>query len=273
MKLANLTFENKIAFIEMNNDARLNCLSKEFCIDMIDAIKTGLQEPDCHGIVIRAKKGVKVWSAGHDVHELPLDRRDPISYSTPMEHLLRAVEDAPVPVIALVEGTVWGGACDFCVSCDMIVAADSSTLAITPAKLGIPYNISGVTHFINAIGINRAREMFFTAAPITAPEAFNLGLANHIAPAEHIDAVLEERILAPMRKNSILAISCIKRQFRLLTKESSLISPEMFEKVQGWRRGVYDSDDYREGVRSFLEKRSPVFKGKASDLDSKHISH
>ncbi len=273
MNLATYSFKDKIAFIEMNHDRRLNCLSKEFCTDIIDAIKLARKEPECHAIVIRAKKGVKVWSAGHDVKELPLEKRDPLSYSTAMEHLLRAVEDAVVPVIALVEGTVWGGACDFCVSCDMIVSADDSTFAITPAKLGIPYNVSGITHFINAMGINRAREMFFTAAPMTAKEAFNLGLVNHTAQADQLEQVLEERILAPIRKNSILAISCIKRQFRVLTKESSLLSPEMFENIQGWRRSVYDSADYKEGILSFLEKRPPSFKGKASDLDAEHITH
>lgn len=149
----------------------------------------------------------------------------------------------------------------------MIVAVDTATFAITPAKLGIPYNASGILHFMNQLGINKAREMFFTANAITAQDALNVGLLNHIAPEEKLDQLLEEKILNPLRRNSILSISAIKRQFRLLSRAASVVSAENFERVNAWREKVYRGPDFPEGVRSFLEKRTPVYTGRAKDLD------
>jgi len=154
-----------------------------------------------------------------------------------------------------------------CLSCDMIVSSDTATFAITPAKLGIPYNASGLLHFINQLGINKAREMFFTANPITAQDALNVGLINHIAPEEKLDELLENTILNPLRRNSILSISAIKRQFRILSRASSSVSAENFERANAWREKVYRGPDFKEGIQSFLEKRAPVYTGKAKDLD------
>lgn len=262
------TIIDRICFIEMQNPDHLNCLSEELCMSMIEALHQAY-EKECVGIVIKAqcsKRGV--WSAGHDIRELPQDGHDPLAFNVPMEKLLRNVQDVPIPVIAYVDGTVWGGACDLCISCDMIVATDTATFAITPAKIGIPYNASGIMHFINQLGINKAREMFFTGTPITAQDALNVGFVNQIAPADQLEQLLEEKFLNPLRRNSILSISAIKRQFRILSKASTVISSESFERINAYRSKVFNGADYREGINSFIEKRDPVYKGKACDLDN-----
>jgi len=256
---------DRIAFIVMNDPKHLNCLSEEMCNSMSKALDQAY-DAECVGIVIKAECNHNVWSAGHDIHELPQDGNDPLGYDVPMERLLRKVQDTPIPVVACANGTVWGGACDLCVSCDMIVAADTATFAITPAKIGIPYNASGIMHFINQLGINKAREMFFTANPISAQDALNVGFVNAIAPEEELDQLLEERFLAPFRRNSIMSMSAIKRQFRILSRATSTISSESFEKINNYRRQVYQGCDYIEGIQSFLEKRAPEFKEKASDI-------
>jgi len=257
---------DKICFLEMRNETKYNCLSEELCQEIIGGLQKAY-DFECVGVVISARCRNGVWSAGHDIKELPIDGGDPLAFYVPMEKMLRKIQDLPIPVIACVKGTVWGGACDLCLSCDMIVASDTATFAITPAKLGIPYNASGIMHFINQLGINKAREMFFTANAITAQDAENVGLLNHIAPEDKLDEMLDEKILKPLRRNSILSVSAIKRQFRLLSRASSSISAESFERVNAWRERVYQGPDYPEGVKSFLEKRDPVYKGKAKDLD------
>ena len=257
---------DRICFICMQNAEHFNCLSEEMCHSISDAILDAYNK-ECVCIVIKAETRRNVWSAGHDIHELPQDGNDPLGYDIPMERLLRNVQDVPIPVIACVDGTVWGGACDLCISCDMIVASETSTFAITPAKIGIPYNASGIMHFINQLGINKAREMFFTAAPITAQDALNVGFVNQIASSENLDAMLEERFLTPLRRNSVLSVSAIKRQFRILSRAANVIPSEDFEKINAYRARVYRGDDYKEGINSFLEKRTPEYKGKASDLD------
>lgn len=269
-KLVTTTVVDRICFIEMSNPDHFNCLSEQMCLDLIQALEDAYQQ-ECVGVVIKAKTKRGVWSAGHDIRELPLDGTDPLSFDVPMEKLLRKVQKIPIPVIAYASGTVWGGACDLCVSCDMIVATDNSTFAITPAKIGIPYNASGIMHFINQLGMNKAREMFFTAQPITAQDALNNGLINYVAPAEELDKLLEEKFLTPFRTNSIMSISAIKRQFRILSRAATVVSSESFEKINACRTHVYQGQDYKEGILSFLEKRKPQYSGKAKDLDN-HIS-
>lgn len=264
--MISLEIQDRVAFIVMQNAAHYNCLSEVMCNEMSGALDEAYKK-ECVAVVIKAECSRNVWSAGHDIRELPLDGNDPLSYDVPMERLLRKIQDTPIPVIACVSGTVWGGACDLCVSCDMIVASEQATFAITPAKIGIPYNASGIMHFINQLGINKAREMFFTANAISAQDALNVGFVNAIARADELDAMLETRFLTPLRRNSILSMSAIKRQFRILSRAASTISSESFERINAYRKCVYQGEDYREGIQSFLEKRSPVYKGKASDID------
>lgn len=258
--------KDKICFIEMQDVKHLNCLSEELCTEMREALDNAYKN-ECVGVVIKSQINHGVWSAGHNIKELPTDGHDPLAYNVAMEKLLRKVQDLPIPVIAYVEGTVWGGACDLCLSCDMIVAVDTATFAITPAKIGIPYNASGIMHFINQLGINKAREMFFTGMPIQAADALNVGLLNAIAPIEELPQLLEERFLNPLRRNSVLSISAIKRQFRILSRAATVISSESFEKINSFRDKVYRGADYAEGINAFLEKRTPQYTGKASDLD------
>lgn len=264
--LVSREIKNRICYVEMQNPDHFNCLSEQMCLELIDALKFGYDN-ECVGIVLKAQTKRGVWSAGHDIKELPLDGTDPLAFSVPMEKLLRKVQDTFIPVIACVSGTVWGGACDLCLSCDMIVSSKNATFAITPAKIGIPYNASGILHFINQLGMNKAREMFFLGTPITAEDALNVGLINRVTELENLDNLLEEHFLNPLRKNSVLSVSAIKRQFRILSRASTVISAENFERINSYRARVFEGDDYKEGINSFLEKRPPQYKGKASDLD------
>ena len=251
--LVNTVINDRICYVEMQNSDHFNCLSEAMCQELQSAIHYGYDQ-ECVGIVIKAQCRRGVWSAGHDIRELPQNGEDPLAYDVPMEQLLRCVQETPIPVIACVNGSVWGGACDLCLSCDMIISTDESTF---------------VMHFINQLGINKAREMFFLATPITADDALNVGLINRVTKPDELDAVLEEHFLNPLRRNSIMSISAIKRQFRILSKATTSLSSESFERINAYRTRVYKGADYLEGIRSFLEKRAPEYKGKASDLDTK----
>ncbi|MFT3783206.1 MAG: methylmalonyl-CoA decarboxylase [Nibricoccus sp.] len=250
---------DRIGTLQFNNEGKLNCLSHALMDELMQGLHD-LEKEGANAIVLRARSGVKVWSAGHDINELPEPRRDPLSYGDPLETLLRNIQDCAVPVIAMVEGTVWGGACDLCCSCDMVVAAEGSTFAMTPAKIGIPYNASGLMHFVHHIGLNKAKEMFFTARPTTVHEAWNNGFVNHEVKREELESFTYD-LAGKIAKNAPLAVRAIKAQFRLLTR-GALIDAETAERIQAIRRKVYDSADYAEGIRAFKEKRSPVFQGK-----------
>jgi methylmalonyl-CoA decarboxylase len=160
----------------------------------------------------------------------------------------------------MIEGGVWGGACEVALACDLIVATPDATFAVTPARLGVPYNVSGMLTFLNACSLRIVKEMAFTAKPISAERAVNLGIINHLASAEEI-ASFTYSLAREISENAPLSISVMKEQLRMLAGAHPM-SPRRFERVQGLRRVVYDSDDYAEGIRAFREKRKPNFIGR-----------
>lgn len=248
-----------VGTISFENPEKRNCLSAAAVAEMLAAFDE-FEKQDVIAVILRARSGLKVWSAGHDVNELPKPGRDPLPYAGPLESLLRRIQEYPGAVIAMIQGSVWGGACDLAFSCDILIGDETSSFAMTPAKIGIPYNPSGLIHFINLLGPNKAKEMFFTAEPISATDSLNIGILNHLVPAGEIEEftnALAQKIL----RNSPLAIRSFKRQFRLLSSGLPLPA-ETFELIQSIRRQVYDSEDYAEGIRAFHEKRHPVFQGK-----------
>ena len=173
--------QDNIGIITFNNYDRRNALSKAFITDILAALKNLLFE-EIRVIIIRAHPGAKVWSAGHDINELERPGRDPLGYYDPLEQVIRAIQTCPVPVIAMIEGGVWGGACELAFVCDILIGAPNATFTITPAKIGIPYNPSGILHLINLCGLGAAKEMFFTAQPVSAERALQLGILNHVVP-------------------------------------------------------------------------------------------
>ncbi|BDU74513.1 methylmalonyl-CoA decarboxylase [Mesoterricola silvestris] len=245
-----------IGVITLNNTARRNCLSEA----MLNGIEQSIQRLVASGaraIILRAPKGSKVWSAGFDIRELPDPGIDPLGYNDDLATALRAVQNCPVPVIAMIEGSVWGGACDLAVTCDMAIGTPTTTFAITPAKLGVPYTTTGLMRFIGAMPMHIVKELFFTAQPISAERARELGLLNHLVDGEELEA-FTLALVARILDNSPLAISVLKEQLRVLGNSYSM-SPETQERIQGLRRMVYQSPDYGEGKAAFVEKRKPVF--------------
>jgi len=250
--------DGAIGTVTLNHAAKHNALSRAL-IDELVAVLDQLHAEKARAIVLRAAPGAAVWSAGHDVRELPEPGRDPLSYYDSLLTGIRKIQYLPVPVIAMIEGAVWGGACDLAMSCDILIGAPNASFTMTPAKIGVPYNASGILHFMNILPVNIVREMFFTARPMPAEQARNLGVLNHLVPADQLEGFTFE-MAAQIARNSPLSIAAIKEQVRLLASAHPL-SPVMFEHIQGLRQLVFDSGDYAEGIRAFWDKRPAVFTG------------
>ena len=249
---------NHIGVITLLNPQKRNALSKELINDLCAALEQ-MRRQEIRVVILRAPAGSKVFSAGHDVRELPTNGRDPLTYDDPLRRVIRLIELFPAPVMAMIEGSVWGGACELVMSCDLIVAGEDSTFAITPAKLGMPYNLSGVQNFLNTGGMPLCKEMLFTAQPLPVQRLVDRGIVSHAVPRDQLESVTMT-IAEQISKNSPLVMSLLKEELRLLSISHNL-GPETFERVQAMRRQVYDSADYQEGIKAFLEKRAPVFLG------------
>lgn len=247
-----------IGTVTLDREHRRNAL----CEEMVNSFSAALESFRGVGVrcvVLRARSGCKVWSAGHDINELPEPGHDPLAWRDPLRKLIREIESFPAPIIAMIEGSVWGGACETVFACDLIVAADDVTFAATPAKLSVPYNVGGLLTFLNAANLRIAKEMLFTADPLSASRLCSLGVINHVVPKAELDTTvysMARRIAA----NAPLSISVMKEQLRILAGAHAM-APEDFERIQGLRRVVYNSRDYGEGMLAFQEKRKPVFRG------------
>jgi methylmalonyl-CoA decarboxylase len=251
--------DSAIGTITLNHQAKRNALSELLVNEVVAALaEFSRQEVRC--AVLRAAPGVKVWSSGHDVSELPEGGLDPLGWRDPLRHLIRELENFPAPIIALIEGSVWGGACETVLACDLIIATPDATFAATPARHGVPYNVSGLLTFLNAAHIHIAKEMLFTGEPIPASRLERMGIINHVMAATDIEAFTyaTARLIA---ENAPLAISVMKEQLRILAAAHTM-SPQDFERIQGLRRIVYNSADYSEGIHAFKAKRKPKFHGR-----------
>lgn len=257
--LAEMSLEDEIGVVTLSHPEKHNALSAALIADLLEAGKL-LNASGAKVAILRAEPGVKVWSAGHDVKELPTNGRDPLTYDDPLRQAVRAIHETRMPVIAMIEGSVWGGACEVVMACDLVIAAEGATFAMTPAKLGVPYDIVGVLTFMQRVGLPILKEMLFTAEPMPAARALQVGLVNHVVPPER----LEEATMTLARqiaRNSPLVISLLKEELRVLA-ESTPLNPNAFERIQALRRQIYDSADYQEGIRSFFERRPPRFRGR-----------
>ena len=258
MALVLTELKDQIGWITLNHDAKRNALSFGLLTELLDGLKD-LRQRKARVIIIRANKGAKVWSSGFYIDELPRDGSDPLSYDNPLQKVIRLIQGIPVPVIAMAEGSIWGGACNIAFICDIVIGTRNTCLAITPAKIGVPYNTSGVLQFLDIIGSHIVKEMFFTAEPISAEKALSLGIINHLVDENELESFtisLANKIIG----NSPLSIQVIKEQLNILGNAIPL-TPQTFEHIDMLRGMAGKSSDYLEGITAFYERRKPKFTG------------
>ena len=246
-----------IGIVTLDNDQKHNSLNFEMLDEIVEAI-SAFEDSGKRVIVIRSNSGKTVWCAGLRIDQLPNPENDPVPYEYSLEKVLKKLEQFPGAVIAMIEGSVWGGGCELAFSCDILIGSASSSFAITPAKLSAPYNPIQVQRVLSLVETNIAKELFFTADPIKASMALELGILNHIIEKDSLESFtlsMAEKIAA----NAPLNIRLIKKQINALSRATvEMVNTKEIKKMV---EASFYSHDFKEGKKAFLEKRKPEFLG------------
>jgi enoyl-CoA hydratase/carnithine racemase len=207
-------------------------------------ILTGAGAGFCAGADLKERKGMpdEVWRRQHAV----------------LEQMVRALMDCPVPVVAAVNGAAVGGGMELALACDFIYAARSARSALTEVTLGIMPGAAGTQNLPRAVGVRRAKEMVLTGAQFSAEEALAWGMVNKVCPD---DRLMAEAHAAALRiaANAPVAVRQAKRALDKAT-ELDRVSGYAFE-IEAYNRTIV-TEDRREGIEAFNEKRKPRYKGR-----------
>lgn len=246
---------DRVAVITIANPSRRHALNDQLLTELV-AVLHACGASGVRAALLRAEAVGGVWCSGFDIADLPTDGTMPVD--SPFDLALRALRDAPFPVIAVVTGGAWGGGCNLALACDLIVATRDASFAITPAKLGVAYAPEGVAHFLGSVPLNIAREMFFTAEPVSAERLAELGVANHLADDSVGALALASSLASVIASRAPMTVRSIKAEITALTdaRESDPVA------LEAMRRAAWASDDFTEGRSAFAERRSPGFSGK-----------
>lgn len=253
------TINQQIGTITLNRNGKHNSFNDSMLEQGIAAFNL-MQNADIRAVILRAEKGVKVWSAGRDVQSLPKSQEDVSGWSDLLTAFGKAIRECSVPVIAYVEGGVWGYACEAVFSCDLIVATPESKFAITPGKLGVAYDINGINTLLQRLGPSISKEMLFTAETINASRLYDLGIINQLVPSDQIEDYVTT-MASTISQLAPLSIKGLKQQINDLSQNSHLTTQQIISSNQQRDELLFGSEDFQEGLAAMKAKRKPVFKG------------
>jgi enoyl-CoA hydratase/carnithine racemase len=252
-----------IVRLTISNREKRNALDHPI-LDAITATLTELSsgESGTRCVVVTGAHGM--FSAGYDIGEIPdeeFEERAERLVAHPFTEAIDALESFPYPTLAVLPGHTIGGGLELALACDLRVAKQDIKLGMPPAKLGLVYSHTGLRRFIDAIGAARTRELFLLGSYIDAPTALAWGLVNRLAPAEELDAVALE-VASELAGNAPLSQLGNKRVIGALLHAESELEPEAEEELIELRRASFASQDMREGMKAFAEKRPPRWSGR-----------
>lgn len=229
---------------------------------ILDRFASAMPELDARCVIITGE--ASTFSAGYDIGDLPdsvlADEAEKL-VAHPFAAAIDAIEAYPYPTLAALNGHTIGGGLELALSCDLRIAASPVKLGMPPAKLGLVYSHTGIKRFIDAIGAPRTRELFLVGGRIDAATAQAWGLVNAVFDPERLaDETLA--LASEIARNAPLAQLGNKRVIRAVLDAQATLAPGVERELLDLRRACFSSEDFREGVRAFAEKRRPRWQGR-----------
>jgi enoyl-CoA hydratase/carnithine racemase len=244
--------------LTISNPAKRNALDHA----ILDGIARVLGEADARCVVLTGAEGM--FSSGYDIGDIPddvftVEAEKLVAH--PFTTAIDALDGFDRPVVAACGGHTIGGGLELALACDFRVAADGIKLGMPPAKLGLVYSHTGLRRFIDAIGVPRTRQLFLLGQNIDADEALRWGLVHRVAASDWVqEAALEWAI--ELAANAPLSVTGNKRVIRELLAAKWRLDAETEAELIALRKACFQSEDFKEGVRAFGEKRQAQWKGR-----------
>ena len=253
-----------IGTLVINNPDRRNAMTSAMYSAVPGAVAELTSEPDLRAVIVRGA-GERAFSAGSDISEFGERRmgRESTSYDRAEHQAWEALAGLPVPTVAMIHGHCRGGGVAMALHCDLRIAADDATFSVPPANLGLSYPPEAIRLLTALVGPAWSKRLQFTAETLDAETAQRIGLVEEVVPGIELDTRARHLVDAMARKAPLTQRSA-KAVVDALTANATAahrplrdFAPEAADLVAS----CYDSEDFREGVRAFGEKRPPRFRG------------
>jgi enoyl-CoA hydratase/carnithine racemase len=239
--------------LRISNPAKRGALDHE----ILDALAQTVRELEARCLVITGDD--KMFSAGYDIGNLDeqhFAERSEALVAHPFHAALEVIEAYEFPVIASLNGHAIGGGLELALTADIRIAARGIKLGMPPAKLGLIYSHTGLKKFLDIIGLAHTNEIFFTGRNIDADRAEAIGLVNHVVEPDELEETVAA-LAAEIAGNAPISLRGNKRMIRALRGAEFQMPEELERELVELRESCFYTEDFREGVRAFGEKRAP----------------
>lgn len=246
-----------IGWIVFNRPEKMNAFNSEMWDALPGCIRALEDNPAIRVIVIRGA-GERAFCAGADISEFEENAGDanaPRDLAHTRESAFTALADCAKPTVAMIHGFCMGGGCAIALNIDIRIAADDARFAITPARLGLGYPFPGIERAVQELGPAATRYIFMTANTIDARQAAEFGIVQDVHPAEELRGAAE-KLAQRIAANAPKTIRAVRESVR---QSLEVPANRDLAKVDELIAECFASRDYKEGLRAFVEKRTPEF--------------